>query len=116
MKNAVGQPQASTVRAEVRLAFDLLPWPLVDFAKLGPIERVELSKIKKISGANLMRNAIVIPHVTNFDEVDITDLEAFRVAGQQGRGQQGCQADDAGIPDQSERYRTKGTSRIQRVA
>ena len=59
---------------------DLLPWPKVDFAKFGPIERKEMGRIKKISGANLLRNAIVIPAVTNFDDADITDLEAFRVA------------------------------------
>jgi len=61
-------------------AFDLLPWPQVDFARFGPIERTELSQIKKISGANLTRNAILIPHVTNFDEADVTELEAFRLA------------------------------------
>ena len=59
---------------------DLLPWPKVDFSKFGPIERKEMGRIKKISGANLLRNAIVIPAVTNFDDADITDLEAFRVA------------------------------------
>jgi pyruvate dehydrogenase E2 component (dihydrolipoamide acetyltransferase) len=59
---------------------DLLPWPKVDFEKFGPLERVSLSKIRRISGANLTRNAIVIPHVTNFDEADITDLESFRLA------------------------------------
>lgn len=58
---------------------ELLPWPKVDFTKFGEIEAKPLSRIKKISGANLSRNAIVIPHVTNFDEADITDLEAFRV-------------------------------------
>jgi pyruvate dehydrogenase E2 component (dihydrolipoamide acetyltransferase) len=58
----------------------LLPWPKVDFAKFGPIERKDLSRIKKISGANLHRNWVVIPHVTNHDDADITDLEAFRVA------------------------------------
>ncbi|MDH6257536.1 dihydrolipoyllysine-residue acetyltransferase [Bradyrhizobium sp. BR13661] len=58
---------------------DLLPWPKVDFAKFGPVERKELSRIKKISGANLHRNWVVIPHVTTHDEADITDLEAFRV-------------------------------------
>ncbi|WNO03446.1 dihydrolipoyllysine-residue acetyltransferase [Rhodoferax mekongensis] len=58
----------------------LIPWPKVDFAKFGPIERKELSRIKKISGANLLRNAIMIPAVTNHDDADITDLEAFRVA------------------------------------
>jgi pyruvate dehydrogenase E2 component (dihydrolipoamide acetyltransferase) len=62
------------------VGIDLLPWPKVDFAKFGPIERKEMSRIKKISGANLTRNAIVIPAVTNFDDADITELEAFRVA------------------------------------
>ena len=57
----------------------LLPWPQVDFAKFGPIERKDLSRIKKISGANLHRNWVMIPHVTNNDEADITDLEALRV-------------------------------------
>ncbi|KAF1047292.1 dihydrolipoyllysine-residue acetyltransferase [Xylophilus sp.] len=59
---------------------DLLPWPKVDFAKFGPVERKELSRIKKISGANLHRNWVQIPHVTNNDEADITELEAFRVS------------------------------------
>jgi pyruvate dehydrogenase E2 component (dihydrolipoamide acetyltransferase) len=58
---------------------DLLPWPKVDFAKFGPIERKEQSRIKKISAANLHRNWVVIPHVTTHDEADITDLEQFRV-------------------------------------
>jgi len=58
----------------------LIPWPKVDFAKFGSIERKELSRIKKISGANLLRNAIMIPAVTNHDDADITDLEAFRVS------------------------------------
>jgi len=57
----------------------LLPWPQVDFAKFGAIERKELSRIKKISGANLHRNWVMIPHVTNHDDADITELEAFRV-------------------------------------
>ncbi len=59
---------------------NLLPWPKVDFAKFGPFETRPLSRIKKISGANLARNWVMIPHVTQFDEADITDLEAFRVA------------------------------------
>ncbi|MGX7001142.1 dihydrolipoyllysine-residue acetyltransferase [Caballeronia sp. KNU42] len=58
---------------------ELLPWPKVDFAKFGPVERRELSRIKKISAANLHRNWVVIPHVTTHDEADITDLEQFRV-------------------------------------
>ena len=57
----------------------LLPWPQVDFTKFGPVERKDLSRIKKISGANLHRNWVLIPHVTNNDEADITELEAFRV-------------------------------------
>ena len=57
----------------------LLPWPQVDFAKFGAIERKDLSRIKKISGANLHRNWVMIPHVTNHDDADITELEAFRV-------------------------------------
>ena len=60
-------------------ALGLIPWPKVDFAKFGPIERKEMGRIKKISGANLLRNAIMIPAVTNHDDCDITDLEAFRV-------------------------------------
>ena len=59
---------------------DLLPWPKVDFAKFGAVERKDLSRIKKISGANLHRNWVMIPHVTNNDEADITELEAFRVS------------------------------------
>ena len=59
---------------------EVLAWPKVDFAKFGPVERKDLSRIKKISGANLHRNWVVIPHVTNHDDADITDLEAFRVA------------------------------------
>ncbi len=61
-------------------ALGLLPWPKVDFAKFGPIERKEMGRIKKISGANLHRNWVLIPHVTNHDDADITELEAFRVA------------------------------------
>jgi pyruvate dehydrogenase E2 component (dihydrolipoamide acetyltransferase) len=57
----------------------LIPWPKVDFAKFGPIERKEMGRIKKISGANLLRNAVMIPAVTNHDDADITELEAFRV-------------------------------------
>jgi pyruvate dehydrogenase E2 component (dihydrolipoamide acetyltransferase) len=58
---------------------DLLPWPKIDFTKFGATENKPLSRIKKISGANLHRNWVMIPHVTNHDDADITDLEAFRV-------------------------------------
>ena len=60
-------------------ALSLLPWPQVDFARFGPVESKPLSRIKKLSGANLARNWVMIPHVTQFDEADITDLEALRV-------------------------------------
>ena len=56
----------------------MLPWPKVDFSKFGEIEEVELGRIQKISGANLSRNWVMIPHVTHFDKTDITELEAFR--------------------------------------
>ncbi|CAM8646489.1 AceF Pyruvate/2-oxoglutarate dehydrogenase complex, dihydrolipoamide acyltransferase (E2) component, and related enzymes [Burkholderiales bacterium] len=61
------------------VGLDLLPWPTVDFTKFGPVEAKPLSRIKKISGANLHRNWVMIPHVTGNDEADITDLEALRV-------------------------------------
>jgi pyruvate dehydrogenase E2 component (dihydrolipoamide acetyltransferase) len=72
-------PAAAPSGATGSGGLDLLPWPKVDFAKFGPIERKELSRIKKISAANLHRNWVVIPHVTTHDEADITDLEQFRV-------------------------------------
>jgi pyruvate dehydrogenase E2 component (dihydrolipoamide acetyltransferase) len=56
----------------------LIPWPKIDFARFGPIERVPLSRIRKLSGPNLQRNWVTIPHVTNHDEADVTELEAFR--------------------------------------
>jgi len=77
------QTQAQAAKAPAGgggVGMDLLPWPKVDFTKFGPIERKDLSRIKKISGANLHRNWVMIPHVTNNDEADITELEAFRVS------------------------------------
>ncbi|MYN26226.1 dihydrolipoyllysine-residue acetyltransferase [Duganella levis] len=59
--------------------FSVLPWPSLDFSKFGETELLPLSRIKKISGPNLHRNWVQIPHVTQFDDADITDLEAFRV-------------------------------------
>ena len=70
---------ASAAPAASGGGLDLLPWPKVDFAKFGPVERKPLGRIKKISGANLHRNWVQIPHVTNHEDADITDLEAFRV-------------------------------------
>ena len=72
--------KAPAASAGTGVGLDLLPWPKVDFAKFGAVERKELSRIKKISGANLHRNWVMIPHVTNNDEADITELEAFRVS------------------------------------
>jgi pyruvate dehydrogenase E2 component (dihydrolipoamide acetyltransferase) len=70
---------AKAASAPAGSGLDLLPWPKVDFAKFGPVERKDLSRIKKISAANLHRNWVVIPHVTTHDEADITELELFRV-------------------------------------
>lgn len=73
------KPQAAVTGGGGVGGIDLLPWPKVDFAKFGPVERKDLGRIKKISAANLHRNWVVIPHVTTHDEADITDLEQFRV-------------------------------------
>ena len=72
-------PRPAAVAGGTGIGVELLPWPQVDFGKFGPVERKPLSRIKKISGANLHRNWVMIPHVTNHDEADITDLETFRV-------------------------------------
>ena len=71
------------------LPFNLPDWPAVDFAKFGPIETQPLSRIRKLSGANLHRNWVGIPHVTQFDEADITDLEDFRKQNTAATEQQG---------------------------
>jgi pyruvate dehydrogenase E2 component (dihydrolipoamide acetyltransferase) len=74
-----GAKVASAVAGAGGAALGLLPWPQVDFTKFGPVETRPLSRIKKIAGANLHRNWVLIPHVTNHDDADITELEAFRV-------------------------------------
>ncbi len=79
VKNALAAPAAAAGGAADGAALGLLPWPKVDFAKFGPVDPKPLSRIKKISGANLHRNWVMIPHVTNNDVADITDLEALRV-------------------------------------
>src|SRR5579885_1549454 len=71
-----GAPQATAASGSGSL--DLLPWPQVDFSKYGEIEEKSLSRIKKLSGANLARNWVMIPHVTQHELADITDMEAFR--------------------------------------
>nr|WP_321807433.1 dihydrolipoyllysine-residue acetyltransferase [Burkholderia sp. BCC1993] len=80
MATSPGTPTVSTPPVSANGAeLGLLPWPKVDFAKFGPVDSQPLSRIKKISGANLRRNWVMIPHVTNNDEADITELEALRV-------------------------------------
>jgi len=61
------------------MGLPVLPWPQIDFAKFGPVERVEMSRIRKLSGPNLHRNWVTIPHVTNHEDADITALEEFRL-------------------------------------
>ena len=75
---AGGAAQAPSARGGGGLGFNLPAWPEVDFAKFGPVEVKPLSRIQKLSGPYLHRNWVSIPHVTQFDEADITDLEAFR--------------------------------------
>ena len=65
---------------------NLLPWPQVNFAKFGPVESRPLSRIKKMAGANLHRNWVMIPHVTQFDEADITELESLRKQSNEASG------------------------------
>ncbi|MFJ5428666.1 pyruvate dehydrogenase complex dihydrolipoyllysine-residue acetyltransferase [Pectobacterium actinidiae] len=78
VKDAVKRAESAPAAATGGSLPGLLPWPKVDFSKFGEVEEVELGRIQKISGANLSRNWVVIPHVTHFDKTDITDLEAFR--------------------------------------
>lgn len=78
VKEAIKRAEAAPAAASGGGLPGMLPWPKVDFSKFGEIEEVELGRIQKISGANLSRNWVMIPHVTHFDKTDITDLEAFR--------------------------------------
>ncbi|MBN3262768.1 pyruvate dehydrogenase complex dihydrolipoyllysine-residue acetyltransferase [Pectobacterium brasiliense] len=78
VKDAVKRAEAAPAAAAGGGLPGMLPWPKVDFSKFGEVEEVELGRIQKISGANLSRNWVMIPHVTHFDKTDITDLEAFR--------------------------------------
>ncbi|MDL2354690.1 MAG: dihydrolipoyllysine-residue acetyltransferase [Pseudomonadota bacterium] len=72
-------PAAKPAAGGTGVGLDLLPWPSLDFSKFGPTELLPLSRIKKISGPNLHRNWVMIPHVTQYDKSDVTDLEQFRV-------------------------------------
>ena len=78
VKDAVKRAEAAPAAASGGGLPGMLPWPKVDFSKFGEVEEVELGRIQKISGANLSRNWVMIPHVTHFDKTDITELEAFR--------------------------------------
>lgn len=80
VKQALSAPAPAAAAAGGSLPFNLPPMPQVDFAKFGPVESLPLGRIQKLSGPNLHRNWVSIPHVTQFDEVDITELEAFRKA------------------------------------
>ena len=73
-----GQIPLTGVSQQNGSGLDILPWPVIDFTKFGEVEVKELSRIKKLSGSNLARNWVMIPHVTQFDEADITELEEFR--------------------------------------
>ncbi|MGH7987697.1 MAG: dihydrolipoyllysine-residue acetyltransferase [Candidatus Binataceae bacterium] len=78
---AAGNPGAASL--------SLPPWPKVDFAKFGPVEVKPLSRIRKLAGSNLARNWVMIPHVTHFDEADVTELEEFRRQLNEGRAAEG---------------------------
>jgi pyruvate dehydrogenase E2 component (dihydrolipoamide acetyltransferase) len=75
---AGGTPAAAPSAGAAIAGLDLAPWPTVDFEKFGPVERVQRTRIQRISAPNLARNWVMIPHVTQNDEADITDLEAWR--------------------------------------
>jgi len=78
VKNALAGGASAPAAKGGGLPFNLPDLPQIDFSKFGPVEAKPLSRIKKLSGANLHRNWVAIPHVTQFDEADITELEAFR--------------------------------------
>ena len=80
VKSAIVGTAGAAPARDGGLGLNLPPWPSVDFAKFGPIERVALSRIQRISGPALARNWVMIPHVTQNDDADVTDLEAFRTS------------------------------------
>lgn len=88
VKQALAAPRSGAAAAG-GAGLSLLPWPQVDFAKFGPVETRPLSRIKKLGGANLARNWVMIPHVTHNDEADITELEAFRKESSEAASQKG---------------------------
>ncbi|TAK45862.1 MAG: dihydrolipoyllysine-residue acetyltransferase [Betaproteobacteria bacterium] len=89
VKGVIAGAAPGRAAAAAALPFNVLPWPEVDFAKFGPVEVKPLSRIQKLSGPNLHRNWISIPHVTQFEEADITELEAFRKSNKTETEKQG---------------------------
>ena len=89
MKGSPPQAAAAAKPAAGGQVVTVIPWPAIDFSKFGPVETQPLSRIRKLSGANLHRNWVAIPHVTQFDEADITELEAFRKANNAETEKQG---------------------------
>ena len=81
--------KAALARGTAGCSLQVLAMPIIDFAQFGPVETRPLSRIQKISGANLHRNWVGIPHVTQFDEADITEMEAFRKQLNEEYAQQG---------------------------
>ena len=96
VKATLTSPSGDGARPGAGAAFDLIPWPKVDFARYGDIETKPLARIRKISKANLARNWVMIPHVTQFDEADVTELEAFRTELNHAR-ERWRQGYDAGV-------------------
>jgi pyruvate dehydrogenase E2 component (dihydrolipoamide acetyltransferase) len=86
---ADGAPQPAARAAGPVAGLEMAPWPVVDFEKYGPVERRALSRIAKISGPNLARNWVMIPHVTHHDEADVTELEAFRKRANEEHAKEG---------------------------
>jgi pyruvate dehydrogenase E2 component (dihydrolipoamide acetyltransferase) len=93
MSESVGRQRAregaDSGAAAGKSSFTVAPWPQIDHARFGPVEQQPLSRIRKISGANLHRNWVTIPHVTNHDDADVTDLEAFRTELNRENGKAG---------------------------
>ena len=89
MRRAAKRRPPARPAAASPLGLDLAPWPSLDFEKYGPVERVPRSRIQKISGPNLARNWVMIPHVTHNDEADITELEAWRKQLNEEQGREG---------------------------
>ena len=96
VKFAIAAPGRATGTG-LGAALDLAPWPKIDFAKFGEIETRPLSRIRRISKANLARNWVMIPHVTQFDEADVTELEALAPRAWRGACQGRRPYHDAGL-------------------